>query len=71
MLNNLTHLLLNSAVFALLGIVIFIAIFYVIEKMTPENLWKELLEKQNLALAIMGAALMLSLAFIIGMAIHG
>lgn len=71
MLNNLTHLLLNSAVFALLGIVIFIAIFYVIEKMTPENLWKELLDKQNLALAIMGAALMLSLAFIIGMAIHG
>lgn len=71
MLDSILHLISNSAIFAILGIVIFVIVFYVIERLTPENLWKELLEKQNIALAIMGAAFMLSLAFIIGMAIHG
>lgn len=71
MFDSALHMLLNSVIYAFLGIVIFVLVFYIIEKLTPENLWKELLEKQNTALAIMGAALMLSLAFIIGMAIHG
>lgn len=60
-----------SIVYSFIGIFILVITFVIIELVTPENLWKEILEKQNKALAIMAAALMISVAFIVGMAIHG
>jgi putative membrane protein len=60
-----------SIVYSFIGIFILVLTFVVIELITPENLWKEILEKQNKALAIMAAAFMLAIAIIIGMAIHG
>lgn len=61
----------SSLVYSLLGIGILFAAFWVIEMVTPENLWKEILEKQNMALAILFAAFMLAIAIIIASAIHG
>lgn len=62
---------LNALVYALLGCVIFMIVFWIVERITPENLWKEILEKQNVALAIMAAGFMLAIALIIASAIHG
>lgn len=63
--------IISSILYSLIGIVILIVSFWIIEKITPENLWKEIIEKQNTALAIMAAAFMLAMAIIIASAIHG
>jgi putative membrane protein len=60
-----------SVVFSVLGILILFLAFWIIEKITPENLWKEILEKQNMALAIVFAAFIIAIAIIISSSIHG
>jgi len=60
-----------SVLYSVLGILILFISFWVIEKITPENLWKEILEKQNIALAIVFAAFILAIAMIISSSIHG
>lgn len=65
------HPLLASVVYSLVGIVILVVSFYLFEKLTPGTLRKEIMEDQNTALAILGAAFMLSVALIISAAIHG
>lgn len=60
-----------SVLYSFIGVVILVISFYIIEKITPDNLWRELLEKRNVALAIVAAAFMLSIAMIIASAIHG
>lgn len=62
---------LGSLIYSLLGILVLVLSFWGIEKITPENLWKEILEKQNKALAIIAAAFILAIAIIIASAIHG
>lgn len=61
----------DSAVYSFLGIIILLVCFFIIEKATPDNLWKELIEKQNKAVAIVAAALILAIAIIVSSAIHG
>lgn len=66
-----TQYLLNSVVYALLGIAILVLVFWVIEKATPRhNLWKEVVENKNVALAIVAGFFMLAMAIIIASAIH-
>ncbi|OIN59710.1 DUF350 domain-containing protein [Arsenicibacter rosenii] len=60
-----------SIVYSLLGILILVVAFVVIEKLAPENLWKKIVDEQNVALAIMAAGFMLAVAIIISSAIHG
>lgn len=60
-----------SVVYSFIGIIILVLSFYIIEKITPENLWKEIVERQNLALAIIGAAFIIAIAIIVASAIHG
>jgi putative membrane protein len=61
----------NSIVYALLGIVILVVAFILVEWLTPKhNLWKEVVEKQNVALAIVAGFFMLAVAIIIASAIH-
>ncbi len=60
-----------SVVYSFLGIAVLVISFVVVEKITPQNLWKEIVEKQNKALAIMAAAFMIAIAMIISSAIHG
>jgi putative membrane protein len=61
----------GSLIYSFLGILVLFMAFWVIEKVTPENLWKEILEKQNQALAIVAAAFIIAIAIIIASAIHG
>jgi len=60
-----------SVVYSFLGIAVLVISFVVVEKITPQNLWKEIVEKQNKALAMMAAAFMIAIALIISSAIHG
>jgi uncharacterized membrane protein YjfL (UPF0719 family) len=62
--------LIASMVYSLLGIVVFWISFYVLDKMTPYDLWKEIVEKQNRALATIVGAMSIGLCLIIAAAIH-
>ncbi|MFZ4623064.1 MAG: DUF350 domain-containing protein [Rhodoferax sp.] len=62
--------LLGSLVFALLGVIIFWLCFIIIDKLTPYNLWEEIVEKQNQALGMVVAAMSLGICIIVAAAIH-
>lgn len=61
----------SSLVFALLGVVVFWLCFVIIDKLTPYNLWEEIVEKQNMALALVVASMSLGICLIVAAAIHG
>jgi putative membrane protein len=60
----------SALVFVLLGIVIFVGTFVVVDKMTPYHLWKEIVEDKNVALAILLGAMSIGLCIIIAAAVH-
>lgn len=60
----------TSLVFALMGVAIFWLCFIIIDKITPYDLWGEIVEKQNVALALVVAAMSLGICVIIAAAIH-
>ena len=60
----------GSIVYALIGVVIFGLCFVVMDKLTPYKLWEEIIEKQNLALALVVAAMSLGICIIVAAAIH-
>jgi uncharacterized membrane protein YjfL (UPF0719 family) len=62
--------LLASVVYALLGVAVFWLSFIVIDKLTPYNLWEEIVEKQNKALGMVVAAMSLGICIIVAAAIH-
>jgi uncharacterized membrane protein YjfL (UPF0719 family) len=63
--------LVNSLVYSVIGVVIFWLAFIIVDKITPYDLWKELVEEKNVALAIVVGAMSVAIAIIIGAAIHG
>jgi uncharacterized membrane protein YjfL (UPF0719 family) len=63
--------LIASVVYSLVGIGILGLSFYVIDKLTPTMLWKEIVQEHNMALALIIAAFILAVAIIINSAIHG
>ena len=62
---------LGSIVFALVGVLVFWLSFVVIDKLTPYDLWRELVEKKNVALGLVVAAMSLGICIIVAAAIHG
>ena len=64
------QVLVNSLIFSLLGVIVFWIAFVIIDKITPYDLWKEIVEKQNQALATIVAAMCLGIAIIVAAAIH-
>jgi uncharacterized membrane protein YjfL (UPF0719 family) len=64
-------LLLNSLVYSVLGIVVFWGAFFILDKLTPQELWLEISERKNQPLAIVIAAMCLGVSIIIAAAIHG
>ena len=62
--------LLNALIYAILGIVIFVLCFFLLDKMTPYHLWREIEEEKNVALAILIGAISLGLCIIIAAAVH-
>lgn len=62
--------LISSLVFAFLGIFILTCGFWLVDALTPHNLWREIIEKQNKALAILAGSFLLGLSIIVASAIH-
>ena len=63
-------IVLNSILYAFLGVAIFCIAFIVVDKFTPYHLWKELVEKQNTAIAIVVGFFALGICVIVAAAIH-
>lgn len=61
----------SSIVFSFIGLIILGIAFIILDKLTPANLSVEILEKQNIAAAILVGALIIGLSLIIAMSIHG
>lgn len=62
--------IINSIVYALLGVLIFCVTFVIVDLLTPYHLWKELVEKQNTAIAIVVGFAALGVCVIVAAAIH-
>lgn len=62
--------LLNAVIYAVLGILIFTFAFIIIDKMTPYDLWREIVENRNSALAIIVGAMSVGICIIIAAAVH-
>jgi uncharacterized membrane protein YjfL (UPF0719 family) len=62
--------ILSATVFSFLGIVVFVVTFVTVDALTPYQLWKEIVEDKNTALAILVGALSLGISIIIASAIH-
>lgn len=61
----------GSILYALIGVLVFWLSFLIIDKITPYDLWEEIVEKQNVALALVVAAMSLGVSIIVAAAIHG
>jgi putative membrane protein len=67
---TLTANILAAVIFAAIGIAIFVVFFLLIDWITPYDLWKEMCENRNTALATIVAAATLGICIIIAAAIH-
>lgn len=63
--------LLNTILYAGVGIVIFAVGFIILDLLTPGKLWEEIGQKQNSAVALFAGSSAIALAIIIAAAIHG
>lgn len=61
----------SSAVFAAIGLAVFGIAFFLITKIAPFSMKKEIEEDQNIALGIIVAGVLIGIALIISAAIHG
>ncbi len=62
--------LIGSLVYSLLGVVFVVLSFIIIDKLTPYDLWKELIEERNQSLATVVAAMCIAVAIIVASAMH-
>jgi putative membrane protein len=60
----------GSILYALIGVLVFWLGFMLIDKLTPYDLWAEIVEKQNRALAIVVAGMCIGIALIVAAAIQ-
>jgi putative membrane protein len=61
----------SSVLYALVGVGIFWLCFVIIDKVTPYDLWAEIIEKKNVALAIVVGAMCIAIGLIVSAAVHG
>ena len=61
----------GSILYALIGVAIFWICFVIIDKITPYRLWEEIVEKKNVALAIVVGAMCIAIGLIVAAAVHG
>lgn len=59
-----------SILYALIGVIVFCVTFIIVDKITPYNLWKELVENKNVALGIVVGLSALGICIIVAAAIH-
>ncbi|HKZ03530.1 MAG TPA: DUF350 domain-containing protein [Pyrinomonadaceae bacterium] len=70
-LDQLASLVIQTLVFAIIGVLIFAVAFWIIVKATPFSVRKEIEEDHNVAIAIVIGAVILGIALVIAAAIQG
>lgn len=60
-----------TVLYAGIGILIFILSFVLVDRLTPGELWREIIERQNNAVAILAGAVAIGISMIIAAAVHG
>ncbi|HEY2574636.1 MAG TPA: DUF350 domain-containing protein [Verrucomicrobiaceae bacterium] len=65
------HDFVSSLLYSIVGVIVFVVSFKVVDWITPYDLWKELIEKKNQPLAIVVGAVGLGICIIIAAAMHG
>ena len=68
-MDELMQHLVAAIVYALLGIVIFVLSFVILDRLTPGSLWKEIIDEHNTALAVMMGSIAIGISIIIAAAI--
>jgi putative membrane protein len=63
--------MLSTVIYSVIGLVVFAVSLYIMSKITPFSIAKEIGEDQNVALAIIIGSVFISLAIIIQSAIRG
>jgi uncharacterized membrane protein YjfL (UPF0719 family) len=62
-------LLLNSLVYGLLGIALAILGFKLFDRLTPGNLQEEIIEKKNLAAAVLAGSVIIGICIVVAAAV--
>ena len=60
----------GSILYALIGVLVFWISFIVVDKLTPYDLWAEIVEKKNVALSIVVGSMCIAIGMIVSAAIH-
>lgn len=64
-------IILATILYSAIGIIVFVFSFVLVDKLTPGELWKEIIERQNIAVAILAGAVAIGISSIIAGAVHG
>jgi uncharacterized membrane protein YjfL (UPF0719 family) len=60
----------GSILYALIGVLVFLVCFVIVDKLTPYHLWHQIVEEKNTALAIVVGAIAIAIGLIVAAAIH-
>ena len=70
-MNQMMDLVVETLAFTLIGLLLFAIAFWIIVKVSPFSIRKELEDDQNIALGIVIASVIIGIAMIVSAAIHG
>ena len=61
----------GSILYALIGVLVFMICFLIVDKLTPYELWQQIVGEKNVALAIVVGSIAIAIGLIVAAAIHG
>ena len=70
-MNQVVELIVTTLIFTLTGLVLFAVAFWIMGKVSPFSIRKEIEDDHNVALGIVIAAVIIGIALIVSAAIHG
>ena len=70
-MSQMVDLVVETLAFTLIGLLLFAIAFWIIVKVSPFSIRKELEDDQNIALGIVIASVIIGIALIVSAAIHG
>ena len=60
----------GSILYALVGVLVFLICFLIVDKLTPYELWQQIVGDKNVALAIVVGSIAIAIGLIVAAAIH-
>ena len=65
------EIIFGSILYAVIGIAVLGIFFVILDKLTPYHLWTEIVDKKNVALAIVLGSMCIAVGLIVAAAVHG